>query len=52
MEPITTPRGWTRNKQGFDEPPNSSPKAMAVLLFFGGLVTLIVGIILLMDFLR
>ena len=52
MEPITTPRGWTRNKQGFDEPLNSSPGAKAVLLFFGGLVTLIVGIVLLVEFWR
>ena len=50
MEPVTTPKNWTRNAQGFDEPPNSSPGGKAVILFFGGLVTLIVGIILLVDF--
>jgi hypothetical protein len=48
----TTPTGWKRNAQGFDEPQNSSPSGKAVLIFFGGLVTLIVGIILLVDFLR
>jgi hypothetical protein len=40
---FATPKGWKRNAQGFDEPPNSSPSGKAVLLFFGG----VVGVILL-----
>ena len=33
-----TPKGWTRNKQGFDEPPNASPGGKVMLLILGGLV--------------
>jgi len=36
-----TPKGWTRNKQGFDEPPSASPSGKVVLLFFGGLAGVI-----------
>lgn len=36
-----TPKGWTRNKQGFDEPPSASPSGKLVLLFFGGLFAVI-----------
>jgi LPXTG-motif cell wall-anchored protein len=38
-----TPAGWTRNARGFDEPPNTSPGAKSVLLFFAGIVALILA---------
>lgn len=41
-----TPAGWTRNKQGFDEPPSASPSGKVVLLFLGGLVGVILVAIL------
>ena len=41
-----TPTGWKRNAKGFDEPPNTSPRAAAVLMFFGGIAALIFAAIL------
>jgi hypothetical protein len=46
-----TPKGWTRNKQGFDEPPSASPSGTVVLLFFGGLAAVIFVVILLVQML-
>jgi hypothetical protein len=46
----TTPKGWTRNAQGFDEPPTNSPRAKSVLLFFGGVVALIAFIVTMILF--
>jgi hypothetical protein len=45
-----TPEGWTRNAQGFDEAPNSSPGLIPVLLFFGGIGALIFAVFLISRF--
>ena len=52
MEPQTTPRGWTRNAKGFDEPPNTSPTGKSVLLFFGGIGALIALIVTIISLVR
>jgi hypothetical protein len=52
MERQTTPSGWTRNAHGFDEPPNTSPTAKSVLLFFGGIVALIALVLTIISLVR
>ncbi len=45
----STPTGWTRNAQGFDEAPNSSPSGKSVFLFFGAIAAVILVAILLLG---
>ena len=45
----STPKGWTRNAKGFDEPPNTSPSGKSVLLFFGSIAAVILVAILLLG---
>ena len=52
MAEYPTPKGWTRNAKGFDEPPNTSPGGKSVVLFFGGVAALIALIVIIVSLVR